>query len=191
MIPKRLAVFCGAKEGNHPAYALDAREVGNQIAYRKAELVYGGGSVGLMGILAEACASAGGSVHGVIPGFISEMEAAYPEGERVSMTTVRSLEERKAVMINMSDAFLVLPGGLGTMDEAFEVLTWSQLGLVASGKPIGLLNTIGYFDGLIEFLDQALEKRFLDGRHRELLAWSYHPRHIVDDLLGFRRDNVF
>jgi len=148
---RAICVFCGSSPGADPLYAETAQAVGIEIARRGWTLVYGGGSVGLMGILADAALEAGGRVVGVIPRFLYEWEVGH-DG-LTELEIVETLTERKVRMGDLSDAFLSLPGGIGTMDELFEALSWAQLGLET--KPNGLLNVNGYYDGLIAFLDRA------------------------------------
>jgi len=141
-------------------------------------IVYGGGSIGLMGILADAALEAGGRVIGVIPGHLGEKEIAHAGLSELHV--VRTMHERKALMMELSDAFIALPGGLGTLEELFEVLTWSQLGLHA--KPCGLLNVRGYYDPLLALLDRAVEQGFLRREHRGLLAVDTDPAGLLEQL---------
>lgn len=154
---KRVCVFSGSSSGARPEYLEASRQLGRQIAARRLELVYGGASVGLMGTLADAVLEAGGHVIGVIPGGLFEKEVAH-EGLQ-DLRVVRSMHERKAQMADLSDAFVALPGGIGTLEELLEILTWSHLGI--HGKPCGLLNVCGYYRGLVQFLDHAIEEGFL------------------------------
>lgn len=156
-----VCVFCGSSPGNRPEYLQLARDIGALIAGRGYALVYGGGRVGLMGALADAALTAGGRVIGVIPQFLVEKEAGHSGLSELHVVTTMS--ERKLLMGDLSDAFLALPGGIGTMDELFEAWTWSQLDL--QRKPCGLLNHAGYYDALIEFLDHVEAEGFLRPRH--------------------------
>jgi uncharacterized protein (TIGR00730 family) len=166
---RSICVFCGASSGNDPGYAAAAAVVGKRLAIRGIQLVYGGGRLGLMGEVADAALAAGGRVVGVIPRGLVDRELAHP---RVSeLRIVDTLHERKAVMAELSDAFVALPGGLGTLEELAEVLSWAQLDLHA--KPIGLLDVGGFFASLEAFLDHAVTEGFLAERHRRLL--------LVDD----------
>jgi len=162
-------VFCGASLGRDEAYAAAARDVGSALAGRGIELVYGGGRLGLMGILADAALAAGGRVTGVIPSGLVDRELAH-RGV-TDLRIVETLHERKATMAELSDGFIALPGGLGTLEELSEVLSWAQLGL--HGKPIGLLDVNGYFAPLVAFLDHATAEGFVGQAQRDLL--------IVDD----------
>ena len=175
---RSICVFCGSRHGHDPAYAVAARELGRLMAERGIRLVYGGGRVGLMGEVADAVLAAGGQVVGVIPTLLVQKEVEH-RGV-TELHEVGSMHERKALMEQMSDAFIVLPGGFGTMDEACEILTWAQLGLHA--KPLGLVNTAGYYDRLSAFFDHALEEDFIsvENRHRVLVEST--PRRILDRL---------
>lgn len=168
-----IAVFCGASAGHDPIYMSNARAVGRSIAQRGLGVVYGGGHVGLMGAVADAAMEAGGTVVGVIPEFMTERELAH---ERVTeLIMVRDMHERKMVMHQRSQAVIALPGGFGTMDELFELLTWRQLGLHA--KPMGLLNVNGFFDGLLEQMARMECDGFLHGSTRVIAAIE------IDDLI--------
>jgi len=160
-----ICVFCGASAGQRPAYLELASELGNLLARRNITVVYGGGRVGLMGALADAALAAGGRVIGVIPQMLVDKEVAHTG--LTELQVVHSMAERKARMGQLADAFLTLPGGIGTMDELFEAWTWTQLGL--QRKPCGLLNHDGYYDALIAFIDHAVEEGFLRPPHRAAL----------------------
>ena len=175
-----VAVFCGSSQGTDPGFAAAARAVGLEIARRKWTLVYGGGSVGLMGLLADASLAAGGRVVGVIPRFLYEREVGH-DG-LTELEIVETLTERKVRMGDLADAFLTLPGGIGTMDELFEALSWAQLGLET--KPNGLLNVNGYYDELVAHLDRAVASGFLKPGHRALLRVSSDPAALLDELAG-------
>ena len=179
---KRICVFCGSSPGARPEYAEQARLLGATIARRGFGLVYGGGRVGLMGVVADAALEAGGEVDGVIPDRLMERELDHRSLTR--MHVVRSMHERKALMSDLSDAFVALPGGMGTLEELSEVLTWSQLGLHA--KPVGLLDVAGYYDHLAAFLDHAVRERFLRPEHRRILLCEPDPEALVDRLLAWR-----
>jgi len=165
---KSVCVYCGSKTGAAPVYAHAARAVGQALAKAGLTLVYGGGRVGLMGVLADACLEAGGEVTGVIPDFLAQKEVAHT-GVR-GMRVVGSMHERKQIMADLSDAFIALPGGLGTMEELFEIWTWSQLG--RHFNPVGLYNAAGYFDHLLAFLDHVTAEDFVEPRHRDQLVVS-------------------
>ena len=179
---KRSCVFCGSARGVRPDYAAAARKLGAMLASRRLTLVYGGGCVGLMGELANSVLDAGGEVVGVIPRSLVEMEVAHTGVTELHV--VDSMHERKALMADLSDGFVALPGGLGTLEELFEVLTWAQLGL--HEKPCGLLEVAGYFQHLIAFLEQAVEERFLREAHRGLLLVENCPAALLDRLADHR-----
>jgi uncharacterized protein (TIGR00730 family) len=180
LLPRRICVFCGSNTGARPAYGDAARTVGGLLARRGIELVYGGGRVGLMGVLADACLSEGGCVIGVIPQALAEKELAHQGLSELHI--VGSMHERKSIMAELSDAFLALPGGYGTWEEFFEVLTWSQLGF--QRKACGLLNVDGYYDPLIRMADLALSEGFVRGVHRGLLQADTDSERLIDALLG-------
>lgn len=173
---KRLCVFCGSSPGARPEYALAARQLGQELARQDIELVYGGGKVGVMGIIATTVLEEGGDVTGVIPKELVEKEVAFTG--LIELRVVASMHERKALMIKMSDGFIALPGGLGTFEEFFEVLTWAQLGL--HQKPCGLVNVCGYFDHLTRFLDQSVEEQFVEPEHRAMLLIDENPTTLLD-----------
>jgi len=173
---KRVCVFLGSSPGARPAYAAAARGFAAELVARDLELVYGGGNVGLMGILADAVLAAGGHVIGVIPGALAELEVAHTG--LPDLRVVGSMHERKAVMADLSDAFVMLPGGLGTFEEFFEVLTWAQLGM--HRKPCALLEVAGYWNPLRGMLAHAVEERFIRTEHLELLLVSESPAALLD-----------
>ncbi|UXY14402.1 TIGR00730 family Rossman fold protein [Chitiniphilus purpureus] len=154
---QHVAVFCGARHGGEPIYTVAARTLGAMLAQSGRTLVYGGGRVGLMGELADAALHAGGRVIGVIPHFMVERELAH--GGLSELIVVDSMHARKARMVELADAFIAMPGGFGTLDEWFEILTWAQIGL--HGKPAGLLNVAGYFDALLAFVRHAAAQGFV------------------------------
>src|ERR671921_1109533 len=160
---KRICVFCGTNPGSRPAYGSAARELGRVMAEQDIELVYGGASVGIMGELADSVQEHGGHVTGIIPQQLMEKEAAHT-GIR-NLIVVASMHQRKSQMADMSDGFIALPGGIGTLEGFFEILTWGQLGIHA--KPCGILNIAGYFDALTAFLDHAVREGFLTKAHRD------------------------
>lgn len=175
---KRICVFCGAADGRRPAYRQAAATVGRALAEHNIGLVYGGGKLGLMGAVADACLAAGGEVVGVIPQSLVERELAHPGA--TTMHIVGSLHERKALMADLSDAFITLPGGMGTLEEVCEVLSWAQLGLYR--KPCGLLNVDGFYDHLIAQLDHALAEGFLAPQSRALVVEEQDPLRLLDRL---------
>lgn len=174
----RLGVYCGSSCGNDPKYRRAAADFGRLMVERGYGLVYGGGKVGLMGVLADAVLEAGGEVIGVIPEFLATKELLHPGVS--DMRQVADMHSRKALMAALSDGFVALPGGLGTLDELFETLTWSQLGLHA--KAVGLLNVDGYFNPLIEFVDQAVKAGFCLPAHRELFFSESDATALLDRL---------
>jgi len=171
-----IGVFCGSSMGIRAEYARAAKDIGAKIGERGWTLVYGGGRVGLMGVVADAALAAGGRVVGVLPKILYKKEVAH-EG-LTSLRIVESMSERKAVMGEWSDAFIALPGGIGTLDELFEVWTWTQLGL--QQKPATLLNVTGYFDPLIQFVDNAVTEGFLKPSNRESLWVESDPVRLLD-----------
>lgn len=177
---KRLCVFCGSRPGSRPDYLQAAEHLGRLLAQRQLTVVYGGASVGLMGHLARAALEGGGQVIGVIPRTLVERELAYLAVSEVRV--VESMAERKAVMAELADGFIALPGGLGTLDEIFEVLTWGQLGF--HRKPCGLLNVGEYYRLLLNFLDMAVEQGFIRSEHRAMLLHDLTPEGL---LLQFER----
>ncbi len=171
-------VFCGSSPGARPAYRAAAEGLGRELARRGIRLVYGGAAVGLMGALADAALAAGGDVVGVIPNSLVDMEVAHrglPE-----LRVVASMHERKSQMAELADAFVSLPGGLGTFEEQLEILTWAQLG--SHRKPSGLLDVCDYFAPLLALLDHAVEERFLKPTHRDLLLRADDPGELLDRL---------
>lgn len=172
---KSICVYCGSNAGSKPAYVTAARQVGRTLARRGLTTVYGGGQVGLMGEVADAALEAGGKVIGVIPQFLALKEIAHME--LTELRVVQTMHARKALMVELSDGFIALPGGIGTMEELFEIWTWAQLG--QHPHPVGLLNTGGYYDHLVAFLDQMTEQGFLRQSHRDALKVSTR----VEDLL--------
>jgi hypothetical protein len=174
---KRLCVFCGSSHGNSPAFAAAARELGEAIAARGIELVYGGSHVGLMGVLADAARARGGRVIGVLPRFMADKELAHPKLTQLHL--VDTMHERKQLMVELAEGFVALPGGFGTLEEIFEAITWAQLHLHA--YPCALLNVEGYYDSLVEFLRVPVAKGFV--RQEQFDALIVVP--AVDEL--FRR----
>jgi uncharacterized protein (TIGR00730 family) len=173
---KQVCVFCGSAPGTNPAFAAAARELGRALADQKLGLVYGGGRVGLMGVVATAALEAGGTVLGVIPHALAHKEVAM-EG-CTELAVVDSMHARKALMADRADAFVALPGGYGTCDELFEILTWGQLGI--HRKPVAVLNVAGFFTPLLGWLDHVAGEGLLKPKHRELLLVA----DTVPDLLA-------
>lgn len=179
---KYLCVFCGSSIGGPRIYAEAARRFGEALARRQWGLVYGGGHIGLMGILADTVLQAGGSVLGVIPRSMVERELAHEH--LTELHIVETMHQRKALMAERSSAFAALPGGVGTADELFEIVTWRQLRL--HSKPIGLLNVAGFFDPLLAWLDRTVADGFLRAEHRGLMHVAEEPERLLDLLLGSR-----
>jgi uncharacterized protein (TIGR00730 family) len=177
----RVCVFCGSSPGDHPDYARAARDFGTLLARESIGLVYGGGNRGLMGEIADAALAAGGEVIGVIPGPLEVREVAHKG--LTDLRIVRTMHERKAMMADLADGFVGLPGGLGTMEEFFEMATWGQLGIHA--KPAVLLNVRGYYDLVGRFLDHAVGEGFLRAEHRALIAICHDSGAILDALRSF------
>lgn len=163
--PRRICVYCGSNAGTNPAYRAAARHLGTLLGERGIGLVYGGGKVGLMGVVADAALAAGGEVIGVIPEALRAREVGHTG--LTGLRVVNTMHERKALMEALSDAFIALPGGLGTLDELFEILTWSQLGMHA--KPCGLLDVAGFFAPLVAWLDHATAEGFVRPPHRAMV----------------------
>lgn len=179
---KRIGVFCGSSPGTLPDYARAAQQLAGALVARSLGLVYGGAKVGLMGEIARAVKALGGEVIGVIPRTLVEMEVAFRELDDLRM--VESMHERKAVIGDLSDGFVAMPGGFGTLDELFEVLTWAQLGI--QRKPCGLLNIAGYWNELLAFLDHAVDQRFIKGAHRSLLLVADDPERLLESFESYR-----
>lgn len=174
----RLCVFCGSSVGNRPEFAQAARELGAALAAREIGLVYGGSRIGLMGILADACLEAGGEVVGVLPEFMVKREL-----EHTGLTTlhlVHTMHERKAMMADLADAFVALPGGFGTWDEFCEIVTWAQIGMHT--KPMALLNVAGYYDSLLSLAAHAAEEGFVRAQHRNLIRVATDTADLLKQL---------
>lgn len=179
---KSVCVFCGSSPGASPAYAEAAIHLGHAIAGRGLTLVYGGGHVGLMGVVADAALGAGGRVVGVIPEALEAKELAHRS--LTDLRVVASMHERKALMSELADGFIALPGGIGTLEEWFEVWTWSQLGI--QRKPCALLNVAGYYDHLLAFLDHVTAERFLAPDHRAMVLVDGDAGRLLDRLAAYR-----
>lgn len=176
----RICVFCGSTSGLRPSYAAGARALAGALVSGGHTLVYGGGNVGLMGIIADAVLAAGGEVVGVIPHTLMEREIGHTGVTRLHV--VDSMHERKALMADLSDAFVALPGGVGTFEELFEAITWTQLGL--HRKPCGLLNVDGFYDGLLQFLDHAWAEGFIKPETRAIVSSGTDPVELLQRLLA-------
>jgi len=177
----RLCVFCGTNAGSRPEYGSPAGELGTLLAEEVIELVYGGASVGIMGELADAVQAAGGHVTGIIPQQLIQKESAHRGIQ--DLIVVASMHQRKSQMADLSDGFIALPGGIGTLEGFFEILTWGQLGIHA--KPCGVLNIAGYFDALTVFLDHAVAEGFLTQPHRNTIMVETKPRALLDRLRAY------
>jgi uncharacterized protein (TIGR00730 family) len=179
---KRICVFCGSSPGNRPQYRAAAEQLGIELVQRDYGLVYGGGNVGLMGILADAVLREGGEVIGVIPESLMAREIGH--NGLTKLHVVGSMHERKALMADLSDAFVALPGGYGTLEEFCEIVTWSQLGLHA--KPCGILNVLAYYSPLLAMFDRAVEERFLKVENRALVLARDSPAELLRALEEWR-----
>ena len=178
---RRVCVFCGSNRGGKEAYAAAARAMGESVAAYGLGLVYGGGGVGLMAVVADGALARGGSVIGVIPRRLMRRELGHPGV--TELRVVDSMHERKAMMAELADAFVALPGGFGTFEEFFEVLTWAQLGIHA--KPCGLLNVAGYYDPLLEMVERATGEGFVREGHRGLIQIDDDPERLLTKLQAY------
>jgi uncharacterized protein (TIGR00730 family) len=183
---RRVCVYAGSSHGADPAYADGARSLAEALAARGIGLVYGGGKVGLMGVIADAMMAAGGEAIGVMPQRLIDREIGH--NGITELRVVDSMHERKAQMAELADAFVALPGGIGTLEELIEVYTWSQLGL--HRKACGLLNVRGYYDHLAAFLDHAVQQRFLPEQHRALLVTAGTPEELLERLASWEPPTV-
>ena len=183
---RRLAVFCGSNPGARPEYVEGARALGRLLCQRRVGVVYGGSSVGLMAALAETVLEEGGDIIGVIPKMLVEREVAHRALS--DLRIVGSMHERKALMAELSDGFVALPGGIGTLEEFFEIWTWAQLGV--HDKPCGLLNIAGYFDPLLEFLDRAVEEKFVRDVHRSMVIVESDAAALLDRFESYEAPKV-
>jgi uncharacterized protein (TIGR00730 family) len=179
---RRICVFCGSNPGRRPEYAGAAREMGRVLVERGLGLVYGGGKVGLMGIVADTVLAGGGEAVGVIPEALMAREVGHLG--LTALHVVATMHERKALMADLADGFVALPGGFGTFEEFCEVLTWSQLGF--HPKPCGLLNVAGYYDPLLALFDHAVEEGFVPPHHRALVIEETDPARLLDRFAAFR-----
>jgi len=175
---KRVCVFCGSSLGNNRAYVDYAEALGRLLAARNIALVYGGGHVGLMGIVADAILAAGGEAIGVIPQALADREIAH--AGLTDLRVVDSMHTRKALMADLSDAFIAMPGGVGTFEEIFEAITWTQLGV--HRKPCGFLNVAAFYTPLIAFIDQAVGEGFIKPVHRKMIVVDDNPERLLDTL---------
>jgi uncharacterized protein (TIGR00730 family) len=183
---RRVAVYCGSANGTNPAFLAEARALGATIAAAGLGLVYGGANVGLMGAVADAALAGGAEVIGILPDLLADKEIAH--AGLTSLEVVSTMHERKARMVELADAFLVLPGGYGTIEEVLEAVTWAQLRLHA--KPCILINTAGYWNGLLAFLDTAVAAGFLKAKNRALLQVAATAEEAIDMLIGSESDRA-
>jgi len=179
---KSVAVYCGSSSGNQEIYTQQAREMGRELARRDLTLVYGGGCVGLMGTIADAVLAEGGRVIGVIPGFLADKELAHKGCTELHV--VDTMHQRKLLMADLAEGFVAMPGGFGTLEELFEVLTWGQLGL--HNKPVGLLNTQGFYDTLLALLDHMSAEAFLRSENRGQVLQNAHAAALLDAMAAYQ-----
>ena len=173
---KSVAVYCGSSSGSKEEYTQQAQEMGRELARRGLTLVYGGGCVGLMGVIADAVLAEGGKVIGVIPSFLADKELAHQGCTELHV--VETMHQRKLLMADLAEGFVAMPGGFGTLEELFEVLTWGQLGL--HGKPVGLLNTLGFYDALLALLDHMSGEAFLRVENRDQVLQNASAAALLD-----------
>lgn len=179
-------MYCGSSAGANPAFVQAAASLAREMCARNIGLVYGGAAVGVMGAVADAVLEAGGEVIGVIPKSLAVKEVAHPDLSELHV--VASMHDRKAMMAELADGFIALPGGWGTLEEIFEMLTWAQLGF--HEKPCGLLNTEGYYDGLIGFLENAFQQQFVSELYRPMLMTSSKPVSLLDQFAVYQAPKV-
>lgn len=183
---KRICVFCGANKGNKPEYAEAARKLAEELVSHDIEIVYGGGRIGLMGVIAERAIEIGGKVIGIIPEALALKEVAHDT--ITDLIVVGSMHERKAKMAQLSNGFISLPGGIGTIEETFEMLTWSQLGF--HSKPCGIINVLGFYDKLIEFLNHTSEEKFFMDIYRRMLIVETDPSALLGKFEQYKPPQV-
>lgn len=181
-----ICVYCGSSMGLDPAYARAAKILGHTLAERGIGLVYGGAAVGIMGVVADAVLQNGGKAVGVIPRALAVKEVAHQGLNELHV--VESMHERKAMMTDLADGFIALPGGWGTLEEIFEILTWAQLGF--HRKPCGLLNVEGYYDNLVNFLENAFAQQFVNDLYRPILITANEPNKMLDEFAGYKAPEV-
>ena len=177
-----VAVYCGSSSGSQDIYTRQAQAMGQELASQGLTLVYGGGRTGLMGAVADAALAAGGRVVGVIPSFLADKELAHRGCTELHV--VDNMHQRKLLMADLSDGFVAMPGGFGTLEELFEVLTWGQLGL--HGKPVGLLNVEGFYDGLLSLLDHMVDQQFLRRENRAQVLSHLNPHILLAAMRDFQ-----
>jgi uncharacterized protein (TIGR00730 family) len=178
---KSICVYCGSSTGSSEIYAIGARQLATSLVSKRLSLVYGGGNVGLMGIIADEVLLLGGHVTGVIPQALMDKEVGHTQLSQLHI--VRNMHERKALMAELSDGFIAMPGGIGTLEELFEMFTWLQLGF--HKKPLGLLNVDGFYDSLILFLQQTAQKNFLQEKHLDMLIVESDPDKLLQRFEDF------
>lgn len=183
---KRICVYCGSSPGKNPAYTLAAKSLANAMCERGIGLVYGGAAIGVMGAVADAVLAAGGEAIGIIPESLAVKEVAHEN--LTDLHVVASMHERKAMMADLSDGFVALPGGWGTLEEIFEILTWAQLGF--HEKPCALLNIEGYYDNLIRFMENAFEQKFVNELCRPMLIKADEPAALLDQFAIYSAPRV-
>ena len=183
---KRICVYCGSNPGKSAEFLASARTLAGELVQRDIGLVYGGASVGLMGEIADTVLAGGGEVIGVIPQALVDKEVSHPG--LTELKIVNSMHERKEIMADLSDGFIALPGGLGTIEEIFEVLTWAQLGF--HHKPCALLNVKGYYNQLTQFLNHAAAEGFIADTHREMLLVGEHPHSLLEVMATYKAPAV-
>jgi uncharacterized protein (TIGR00730 family) len=183
---QRICIFAGSNSGLRPEYRAAAQELARELVAHKLGIVYGGGSVGLMGAIADAALEAGGEVIGVIPRGLFKREVAHPHLNQLH--EVGSMHERKALMANLADAFIALPGGFGTFDELFEITTWAQIGI--HSKAIGLLNVCNYFTPLLNLVEHASQEGFISPFHKSLLLSREEPQELLSAILSYQPGEV-
>ena len=179
---KSIAVFCGSNTGNDPSFTAAAQALGKEMAAQQIELIYGGGRIGIMGVIANAVLEAGGQVTGVIPGFLHSKEIAHSGLTR--LITVESMHERKKCMQELAEGFIALPGGFGTLEELFEMITWAQLGL--HRKPIALLNVSGFFDPLLQFTRSLVTKGLVHPSNHAILLFEADVHMLLQNMRAYR-----
>ncbi len=182
----KLCVYCGSNSGRRPEYIAGAKQLAYALVEKNIDLIYGGASVGVMGVLANSVLEEGGNVIGIIPQDLVNKEVAHDS--LTELHVVGSMHERKALMAELADGFIALPGGLGTIEELFEILTWAQLGL--HEKPCGLLNVFGYYDKLSAFLDYAVSEEFINDVHRSMLLVEEHPKALLERIEAYEAPHV-
>ena len=183
---RKICVYCGSSPGRNPAYSLAAAVLAKELYARGIGLVFGGGAVGVMGVIADAVLEAGGEVIGVIPKALAKKEVAHYGLSELHV--VASMHERKAMMAELADGFIAMPGGWGTLEEIFEMLTWAQLGF--HEKPCGLLNVEGYYDNLVGFLEHSFEQKFVRELYRPILMQANDPATLLDQFSSYRAPKV-